>query len=175
MIFLIVTFSVVDIFWLPRIFLYPGKCLALHFIHKTPMRIFKSYVNSYWQQVQEWEQDSNAVNKSRPHSQRPQLNWSKEDLWLNLSQRVSYQGFDTFNSGTVGISDSCCWCLVAKSCPTVCDPMDLSMPGFPVLHYLLEFSQTHVHWVSDVIQTSHPLSSPSPLAFNLSQNQGLFH
>ena len=139
------------------------------------MRIFKSYVNSYWQQVQEWEQDSNAVNKSRPHSQRPQLNWSKEDLWLNLSQRVSYQGFDTFNSGTVGISDSYCWCLVAKSCPTVCDPMDLSMPGFPVLHYLLEFSQTHVHWVSDAIQTSHPLSSPSPLALNLSQHQGLFN
>ena len=52
--------------------------------------------------------------------------------------------------------------------------MNCSMPGFPVLHYLPEFALTHVHWVSDVIQPSHPLSSPSPPAFNLSQHQGLF-
>ena len=49
---------------------------------------------------------------------------------------------------------------VAKSCPALCNPMDCSMSGFPVLHYLLEFSQTHVHWVSDAIQPFHPLSSP---------------
>ena len=66
-----------------------------------------------------------------------------------------------------------CCCLVAKLCPTICNPMDCSMPGFPVLHCLLELVQTHVHWVSDAIQLSHPLSSPSP-AFNLSQHQGLF-
>ena len=52
--------------------------------------------------------------------------------------------------------------------------MDRSTPGFPVLHHLPEFAQTHVHWVSDVIQPSHPLSPPSPPAFNLSQHQGLF-
>ena len=52
--------------------------------------------------------------------------------------------------------------------------MDGSTPGFPVFHYLLEFSQTHVHWVSDAIQLSHPLSSPSPPSFNLSLHQGLF-
>ena len=52
--------------------------------------------------------------------------------------------------------------------------MDCSIPGFPVLHYLPEFAQTHVHWVSDAIQPSHPLSSPSPPTFNLSQHQGLF-
>ena len=51
--------------------------------------------------------------------------------------------------------------------------MDGSVPGFPVHHQLPEFTQTHIHWVSDAIQTSHPLSSPSPPAFNLSQNQGL--
>ena len=51
--------------------------------------------------------------------------------------------------------------------------MDCNMPGFPVLCYLLEFAQTHVHWVSDAIQPSHPLSPPSPPALNLSQNQGL--
>ena len=52
--------------------------------------------------------------------------------------------------------------------------MDFSMPGFPVLHYLLELVQTHASWVDDAIQRSHPLLSPSPLTFNLSQHQGLF-
>ena len=65
-------------------------------------------------------------------------------------------------------------CSVAQSCATLCDPMDCSTPGFSVLHYLLEFAQTHVHWVSDVIQLSHPLLSPSLTALNLSQHQGLF-
>ena len=55
---------------------------------------------------------------------------------------------------------------VTQSCPTLCDPMNCSMPGLPVHHQLLEFTQTHVHWVSDAIQPSHPLSSPSPLAPN---------
>ena len=63
---------------------------------------------------------------------------------------------------------------VAQSCPAVCDPMDCSTPGFPVHHQLLEFTQTHVHWVGDVIQPAHPLLSPSPPTFNLSQLQGLF-
>ena len=63
--------------------------------------------------------------------------------------------------------------LVTWSCPTLCDPMDWSMPGFPVHHQLLELAQTHVHQVSDAIQPSHPLSPPSP-AFNLSQHQSLF-
>ena len=53
--------------------------------------------------------------------------------------------------------------------------MDCSMPGFPVHHQLLEFTQTHVHWVGDAIHPSHPLSSPSPPTFNLSQHQGLFN
>ena len=53
--------------------------------------------------------------------------------------------------------------------------MDCSMPGLPVHHQLLEFSQTHVHWVGDAIQPSHPLSSPAPPTFSLSQHQGLFH
>ena len=63
---------------------------------------------------------------------------------------------------------------VAQSCPTLCDPMDCSSPGFPVNHKLLELTQTHVHQVGDAIQPSHPLSSPSLPAFNLSQHQGLF-
>ena len=63
---------------------------------------------------------------------------------------------------------------VAQSCLTLCNPMDCSTPGFPVHHQLPELAQTHVHWVGNVIQTSCPLSSPSPPAFNLSQHQGLF-
>ena len=63
---------------------------------------------------------------------------------------------------------------VAQLCPTLCDPMNRSMPGLPVYHQLPESTQTHVHGVSDAIQPSHPLSSPSPPAPNPSQHQGLF-
>ena len=62
---------------------------------------------------------------------------------------------------------------VAQSCLTLCDPVDCSKPGFPVLHHLPELVQTHVHRVGDAIQPSHPLSSPPP-AFNFPQHQGLF-
>ena len=64
---------------------------------------------------------------------------------------------------------------VAQSCPTLCNPMDCSTPGLPVHHQLPEFTQTYVHGVGDAIQPSHPLLSPSPPAFNLSQHQGLLH
>ena len=74
-----------------------------------------------------------------------------------------------------------CLCLgqhqfssVTQSCLTLCNPMDCSMPGFPVHHQLPELTQNHVHRVGDTIQLSHPLASPSPPAFNLSQNHGLF-
>ena len=61
--------------------------------------------------------------------------------------------------------------LVAQSCLNLCDPMDCPMTGFPVHHQLLELTQTHVHQISDAIQPSHPLSSPCPPAFNLSQHR----
>ena len=70
-------------------------------------------------------------------------------------------------------SNLICCCLGAQSCPTFCNPMDCSTPGSPVLHYLPEFAQTHVHWVNDVIQPSHHQSSLSPPALSLSQHQGL--
>ena len=65
-------------------------------------------------------------------------------------------------------------CSVTQSCPTLCNLIDCSTPVFPVLPHLLKFAQTHVHWISDVIQPSHPVSPPSPPALNLSQHQGLF-
>ena len=72
----------------------------------------------------------------------------------------------------IEVQGNCCW--VAQSCLTLCDPMDCSMTGFPVLNHFLESTQTHVHWVNDASQQSHPLSSPSLPAFNLSQHQSLF-
>ena len=72
------------------------------------------------------------------------------------------RGAQTFRLG--------CCCLVAKSCLTLCNPMDCSTSGFPVLHYLLEFAQTHARQVYDAIQPTHPLSPPSPPALNLSQH-----
>ena len=75
------------------------------------------------------------------------------------------------NCGYRGLIINCC--SVAQSCLTLCDPVDCSTPGFPVLHYLVEFAQIHVYWVGDAIQPLHSLSSPSPPAFNLYQHQGL--
>ena len=63
---------------------------------------------------------------------------------------------------------------IAQSCPTLCDPMNHSTPGLPVHHQIPESTRTHVHWVSDAIQPSHPLPSPSSPTVNLSQCQGLF-
>ena len=66
----------------------------------------------------------------------------------------------------------CCW--VTQLCPTLCDPMDCSMPSLPVPYHLPELAQTRVYWVSNAIQPSHPLMLSSPSALNLSQHQGLF-
>ena len=85
-------------------------------------------------------------------------------MWWNIEQQsiiIKYWNLPQFNS-------------VTQSCPTLRNPMYCRMPGFPIYHQLLEFAQTHVHRVSDAIQPSHPLSSPSPPAFNLSRHQGLF-
>ena len=69
---------------------------------------------------------------------------------------------------------SYCCCSVAKTCSPLCYTVDCSMPGFPVLPYLPEFTQAHVDWVGDAIQTPHPMSPPSPPALGLSQHQDLF-
>ena len=84
-------------------------------------------------------------------------------LWLLHSQAASFQ-----------LSHLQFISVQLLSRVQLCDPMHCSTPGLPVHRQLPEFTQTHVHWVSDAIQPSHPLSSPSPPAFNLSQHQGLF-
>ena len=93
-------------------------------------------------------------------------------VWLCVQQTV-LEDRDCFSLWSKKISELQIR-SVAQSCPTLCDPMNHSMPGLPVRHQLLEFTETHVHWVSDAIQPSDPLSSPSPLAPNPSQHQSLF-
>ena len=79
-----------------------------------------------------------------------------------------------FNIGPNALDLHGCCCSVAKWCLTLCDPMDSSTPGFLVPHQFLELAQTHVHWVGDDIQPSHPLLPSSPSAFKLSQHPGFF-
>ena len=96
---------------------------------------------------------------------------------FNLSQHQGlFQWVGSYASGGQNIeaSASASVSSVTQLCPTLCDPMYCSMPGFPVHHQLPELAHTHVHQVSDAIQLSHPLSSPFPPAFNLSQHQGIF-
>ena len=116
-------------------------------------------------------------------------------LWINAlfrSFRIKLHDFNReepytdvkFTRNDVFSGNDPCWfgsCLnimsvssVAQSCLTLCDSMNRSTPGLPVHHQLLEFTQTHVHWVGDAIQPSHPLLSPFPPALNLSQHRGLF-
>ena len=99
------------------------------------------------------------------------LIWGLDRQWPGFSQYTIYMGW--INNLWHWFS-SVQFSLVTQSCPTVCDPMNHSTPGFPVHHQLPESTPTHVHWVGDAIQPSHPLSSPSPPALNLSQHQGLF-
>ena len=103
-------------------------------------------------------------------SESYQLKVQEEERWYKM-MRKKYQML-LFNHGK-WMRWLCC-CSVAQLCPTLCNPMDCSKLGFPVLHYLPEFALARVHSVSDAIQLSHPLSSPSPPAFSLSQHQGLF-
>ena len=96
----------------------------------------------------------------------------------HIQQEVRKEGWwnSYMSLKTALLSDPCSvqFSSVTQSCPTLCDPMNCSMPGLPVHHQLLEFTHTHVHRVGDAIQPSHPLSSPSPPAPNPSQHQGLF-
>ena len=100
-------------------------------------------------------------NETKPHPQgaylvQPVQRKPNDSINKNLSYRPDVQ----FSS-------------VAQSCLTLCDPMECSTPGFPVHHQLPELTQSHVHHTGNAIQPSHPLSSPSPPTFNLSQHQGL--
>ena len=137
---------------------------SLSYSFPTALKVSKSYFTL-------------VINLIRSEIKRGHSLWKWAEAYVILWHSLCFFFFLHLSPFqlTIPVSNwrvSCC--SVAESCPALCDPMDSSMPGFPVLHYLLEFAQAHVHWVSDVIQLSHPPSSPSPLALNLSQNQGLF-
>ena len=99
---------------------------------------------------------------------------NEQNIWIYLFQRWHTEGQQAHEKMFNVTNHSVQFSSIAQSCPTLCDPMNCSMPGLPVHHQLPESTQTHVHWVGDAIQTSHPLSSPSPPAPNPSQHQGLF-
>ena len=103
------------------------------------------------------------------------LGWGKGLTWAKLeNQKCPGNGGNNDPPDFLGIWKSVQFSSASQLCLTLCDPMDCSTPGLPVYHQLLEFIQTYVHWVGNAIQPSHPLSSPSPPALNLSQHQGLF-
>ena len=111
--------------------------------------------------ILEWVAISYSGDLPDPAIEPTSSEFSCIDRWILFHLRSPYELY------------SCC-CSVPKSCLTLWIPIDFSRPGFPVLQYFLGFAQTHVHWVGDAIQPSHPLSPPSPPALNLSQHQGLF-
>ena len=126
----------------------------------------------------QWGRPSQSSHgrRSARRARTPLGTWPGSQMTCHPSRGFSNQQHlvlqRTFSSFTFSLPTVHC-CSLTKSCPTLCDSMDCSMPGSPVPHYLLEPAQTHIHWVSDAIQPSHPLSSHSP-AISLSQHQGLF-
>ena len=94
--------------------------------------------------------------------------------WSKMHNDTTCETAELYNTKHCSNYSSVQFSSVAQLSLTLCNPMDCSMPGLPVYHQLPKLAQTHVYRVSDAIQPSHPLSSPSPPAFNLSQHQGLF-
>ena len=154
----------------------------------SPVDHILSYINAYIWNLEKWcwwtwLQDRNRdtdVEKGPVDTGEGVVNQplSMSSSLSSTPVAVQSSGFQPLNLlSQMPVSPAPQWekscCSVIQLCPTLCSPMDCSMPGFPVFHHLLEFGQTHVHCVSDVIQPTHLLSSPSPPAFNLAQHQGL--
>ena len=111
--------------------------------------------------------DDTIIMSEKEEEQKSLLMKVKEES-EKVSLKLNIPKTKIMASGSIQFSS------VTHTCPTLCDPRDCSTPGLPVHHQLPEFTQTHFHGVGDAIQPSHPLSSPSPPALNVSQHQGLF-
>ena len=108
--------------------------------------------------------------KQKQTAEKQTYTWTHLHLFLYLAvYRYFKRNLSSYQCFQIQ-SPICCCCSVAKQRLTLCDTVNCSTPGFPVLHYLPKFAQIHVHWVSDAIQPSHPLFPPSPLALNLSKH-----
>ena len=103
-------------------------------------------------------------------SRKSSKNWVR----IQFGQKMAFFLKSKMAKSFISFLNMCQFSSVTHSCLTLCNPMGCSTQGLPVHHQLLEFTQTHIHCVGDAIQPSHPLSSPSPPAFHLSQHQGLF-
>ena len=124
-------------------------------------------------QKEEWI-SSNLPPQGHPLGTYENLpSWLQSMKLLHFLIRLVFPWIQPEIGFFIGSNHYCC-CSVTKLCLTLCNPKDCSRPGFPVLHYLPEFTQTHVHSVGEAIQSSHPLSSPFPPALNLSHHQSLF-
>ena len=144
-------------------------CLNSHQNHSVQGRL------AHWNRLRK----SNAVLLRNtfppPPSQADNLFAPAEFLMVEVTTQAQCRGALWYgNEAGFGITCSVQFSSVTQSFPTLCNPMNRSMPGLPVHHQLPEFTQTHVHQVGDAIQPSHPLSSPSPPAPNASQHQSLF-
>ena len=107
------------------------------------------------------------------HQAPPSMGFSRQKYWSGVPLPSPFFCY-MFNNPSIPLIYILISSVQSLSQVLLYDPMDCCTPGFHVNHQLPEFTQTHVHWVSDAIQPSHPLSSPSPPAFNLYQHQGLF-
>ena len=111
--------------------------------------------------------------EKKTSTERVKQKLNMHSYWNSCSRAIIFTALNAFHilSYLISVQLSSVQLL---SCVWLCDHMNSSTAGLPVHHQLLEFTQTHIHWVGDAIQPSHPLSSPSPPTFNLSQHQGLF-
>ena len=131
--------------------------------HKSPVAMSTASLLGFYVSFSSLKK-SELLGKMIPELRQRKYKTSLNILWCQKARE------HLTNDGSVSVQFS----SVAQLCLTICDPMNCSTSGLPVHHQLPEFTQTHVHWVGDAIQPSHPLSSPSPPALNFSQHQGLF-
>ena len=141
----------------------------LQSLHERP-QLLSAHRYIYWWVL---KRRKKKFHKTKKKSKRKTGRWRVLFFLSYLVKNVFFRE-NKFDFQYDGENASVQFSSVTQLCPTLCDPMNCSTPGLPVHHQLLESTQTHVHWVGDAIQPSHPLSSPSPPALNLSQHQGLF-
>ena len=153
---------------MPENFQTTAQLCSFHMLAKWCSKSFKQSFNSMW------TKNFQMFNLDLEKADEPEIRSNcQQPLDHRKSRRIPEKHLLCFIDFAKA-SDSVQFSSVTQWCLTLCNPMDCSMPGFLVHHQLPEFTQTHVHWVSDSIQLSHPLLSPSPPNFNLSQHLGLF-